>query len=364
MHTPPNTPVRSIRPRLSLVLAATLGLAGLASGPVYAADAMISPDRCETNKAAGNITFLTSFAYAASAGILDVVAAKELGYFKDYCLDVTIQPGGSNIQLVSANTAQIAGIGAPSDTMIGIDNGADIEGIATYGNEVAIELITMADSGIKSLDDFVGKTVGYKIAIPPQVEAMFLDNGVDTSKINWVSVGFDPSILPAGQVEGLAAYKSNEPRVLESQGLKIDEWDPAKYGVKSAFNTQIVNKEWAAAHPTAVEDFLRASMRAFNWINASDANLDTALGYAEKLSTAGYNVPLSKLRWQTEMKLIKESQPAGWGIGMQSVEQWQPEADMLVRFKLVKHPIDVAASFDNSYISSIYDGTKLIEKAE
>lgn len=341
----------------TLVAVAALGT-GLAVQPAMAED--ISAARCEANKAAGQITFLTSFAYAASAGILDVVAAKELGYFDALCLNVKIEPGSTNTQLVSANTAQIAGVGGASDVMVAIDNGANIYGIATYGNVGAIEVITMADSGIASLKDFEGKTVGYKGAVAPQFSAMFIDNGVDVNKINWVSVGYDPTILPNGQVQGLGAYKSNEPRALEAMGHKVTEWDPDAYGIHSTFNTQIANKDFTKANPTAVQDFMRASLKAFNWINESDANLDQALGFAAKLSDAGYDVAKSKTRWQMEMKLIKASQPDGVGVGTETVAQWQTEADMLVRFNLVKSAPDVAGAIDTSVIDSIYSAGALV----
>ncbi|WP_176083760.1 ABC transporter substrate-binding protein [Martelella sp. HB161492] len=334
----------------------------LAAGTVAPAHAetAISADRCEANKAAGKITFLTSFAYAATLGILDVVAAKERGLFDDLCLDVAIEPGSTNSQLVSANTAQIAGVGSASDVMVAIDNGADIVGVATYGNVGAIELLTMADSGIEELKDFEGKTVGYKGAIAPQFSAMMLDNGVDMGKINWVSVGYDPTILPNGNVQGLGAYKSNEPKVLEAKGNSVKEWDPDAYGVHSTFNAMIANKQWAAKNPTAIEDFLRAEFKAFDWINESDANLDEALSYAEKLSTSGYDVKQSKVRWQTELALMQGSLPEGMMPGQQSDAQWQPEADMLVRFNLVKAAPDIETAQDNTYIDAIYADGALV----
>src|SRR3954468_12635044 len=53
----------------------------------------ISPERCNQNKAAGKITFLTSFDFSAAASILDVTVAKEKGYFDAMCLDVDLKAG-------------------------------------------------------------------------------------------------------------------------------------------------------------------------------------------------------------------------------------------------------------------------------
>lgn len=359
---------RAIRATATLVLAGGLvagaisGCSGSSTSPAATGGAgAISSARCDKNKAAGAITYLTSYAFATTPTILDVLAADQLGYFKDLCLDITLQSGSTNAQLISAGTAQFGGLGSASDVMVARDSDAkDILSIATYGNTDAIELITMANSGINSLKDFEGKTVGYKGAIAPQFTAMFKSQGVDTSKINWVSVGYDPTILPQGQVQGLGAYKSNEPKQLEAAGYKLTEWDPAKYGVKSTFNTQIVNATFAKKNPTAVEDFLRASFKAYAWINDSDANLAKAIGWAKDRSQAGFNVALSTERWKTEVKLISDSQPKGLALGQQSVAQWQPEADLLLSSKLVKSAPAISADQGNSYIDSIYQNGKLV----
>ncbi|HAM11867.1 MAG TPA: nitrate ABC transporter substrate-binding protein [Microbacterium sp.] len=351
---------------LTLASASALLLAGCSGDADATDDAsastgvsdMISADRCAENEAAGPITFLTSYAYVASVGLLDVLTAKDQGMFEDMCLDVTIEPGSNNTQLVSAGTAQFAGVGSPSDVMVAIDNGADVSAIATYGNTPAIMLMTNTD--ISDLSQLEGTTAGYKGAIPPQISAMLTADGVDTASIEWVSVGYDPTILPQGQVDALTGYKSNEPLVLASQGYDVTEWDPADYGIESAFNTQIVNSTFAEEHPTAVEDFLRASFAAYAWINESDENLDAALAYAESLSEAGYDLDLSAQRWKTEVGLVEESQPEGTVLGYQAVDQWTPEADMLMENDLISAEPDIESEIDTSFVEAIYDDGELV----
>ncbi|MDO9395640.1 MAG: ABC transporter substrate-binding protein [Herbiconiux sp.] len=357
------------RRRLAAAAAATsaalaLLLAGCAADPAPQTPATgsdsIGAERCAANQAAGPITFLTSYAYVASVGIIDVLAADELGYFDALCLDVTLEAGSANAQLVSAGTAQLAGLGGASDVMVARDQGALITGVATYGDTGAIELLTNADSDIRELSDFVGKTVGYKGAIAPQFQAMFSRNGIDPASINWVSVGYDPTILPQGQVDALAAYKSNEPLTLAAAGHQVTEWDPADYGIESTFNTQVANTAWAEANPTAVEDFLRASFHALAWLQESDENLQQALGWAEARSDAGYEAASATERFATEVALMNGAQPAGLPIGATSAAQFTPEAEMLLEYDLVKTQPDVEAAQDPDYVAAIYDGTELV----
>src|SRR5882757_4444490 len=65
----------------SALVAAACGSGGKPAMPPPGSSRLISSNRCAQNKAAGKITFLTSFDYAASVGILDVLAADEVGYF-------------------------------------------------------------------------------------------------------------------------------------------------------------------------------------------------------------------------------------------------------------------------------------------
>ncbi|MGA8705523.1 MAG: ABC transporter substrate-binding protein [Steroidobacteraceae bacterium] len=349
-----------LRPTLAAAAATLLLNIPLAATAVDAAPPAISPARCALNRAAGPITFLTSFAYAATSGILDVLAARQLGYFDALCLRISIEPGSTNEQLVSAGTAQLAGLGDASSVLVAIDNGAAITGLMTYGNTSAIELLTLQSRGMKSLSELAGKTIGYKVAPAPQISAMLVAAHVPIESVNFVSVGFNPASLANGSVAGLIAYKSNEPRILAAEGYAVTEWDPEAYGIHSTFNVLVANRKFAAAHPTAVQDFLRATLHAFAWINQSDANLDRALGFAQTLSTAGFDLAGSRERWKIEARLIASSQPANTPFGHIADAQWQPEADMLVRAKLVSRPPVVASAHDNAYLDAIYEGTTLV----
>jgi ABC-type nitrate/sulfonate/bicarbonate transport system substrate-binding protein len=317
----------------------------------------ISAARCAQNKAAGKITFLSPFQYAASVAILDVLAAQQQGYFTAMCLNVVFKPGGVNTALVSSGQAQLGGVGGPSDAITAVANGAKIVGVSTYGNTSAIELLTLASSGINTLADFKGKTLGYKGAMPPILEAMFAKAGVANSSIREISVGYDPTILVKGQVKALVAYKSNEQPALEKMGVKLKVWDPQKFGLPSAFNTQIANRAFATAHPTAVQDFLRASYAGFAF---TDAHLPTVLAYAAKLTGGGnYDIAANTVRWRAESSLVRSTLLPGHGLGWQTTAQWKPELGYLEQFKLIPKPVDLVPLVDNSFNASIYDGTAL-----
>ena len=93
-------------------------------------------ERCEANKAAGNITYLSSFDFAAAASIVEVLVAERSGYFDELCLDVEIQSSFStaNYPLVAANDAQFSSGGSFSEIVtFAIANEADFVALAVEG---------------------------------------------------------------------------------------------------------------------------------------------------------------------------------------------------------------------------------------
>jgi NitT/TauT family transport system substrate-binding protein len=345
---------------VAVALAACGSSGGSTSTSTAKSTAFIGGSRCQQNKAAGPITYLTSYDLGGSVAIMNEIAADELGYFKDMCLTVTLRPAATNnAQLVSAGTAQVAGMGSASDALTAIANGAKIKGIATYGNVGQYELATMANGPVHSLKDLEGKTLGYKTAMPPQLTSMLINAGVNVSKVKEVSVGFDPNILPEGKVDAVQVYKDNEPNELKAEGYKILQWDPSKYGVKGTFSVMIANTAFAQAHPTAVEDFMRASFEAMQWINASKSNLNEAIQWSKGMSESGYSVKLQTARWIAGNKLVQENLIPGHGIGYQEASVWQPEANALLANKLITQPADVAAAQDDAFVDSIYRGATL-----
>ena len=92
--TPP--PPSHRRHRAGRRRAATAAASTPASAPAAPhGDAVVAgepfpEDRCAANEAAGTITYLSGFDFAATASIIDVVVAEQAGYFDDLCLDVEL----------------------------------------------------------------------------------------------------------------------------------------------------------------------------------------------------------------------------------------------------------------------------------
>jgi NitT/TauT family transport system substrate-binding protein len=342
------------------------GSSSPASGSDPAARLAISSSRCAQNKAAGKITYLSGYQFQSSASILEYVAASKLGYFSDLCLNVALVPGSGDTaqdtKLLASGQATIGGV-AEQDLIQARANGISIEGVSSYSDAGLDILMTNPDiTNLKQLD---GKIVGDKGYFPAAVEAMMVKAGVRWNSIHVVKEGYDPTVLPrkAGGLEALTGFISNEPNQLRSAGYKVTVWQPVKYGIPSSLGAMAVNPAFAAAHPAAVEDVLRAAIRAYSYCSASDAHAAQCVGYAADLSGATYDTKLNEAIWKTETQVVKEnpapSQPLG-GIDPANITKL---VDMLHQFGIIPAsvtPAEAAGWFNDSYIKAIYKGDTLI----
>ncbi|GHH74835.1 ABC transporter substrate-binding protein [Promicromonospora soli] len=344
---------------------ALVALAGCATGDDTAAasdaGSAISAERCAENEAAGTITFLTGYQYQASASILEIVAADELGYFDALCLDVEIQPGtgdtGQNTQLVASDQVQFTSV-SQQNLLQAHDTGIDLRGISSYSNVGLEILMTMPE--VTDLAELDGTILGHKGGLPAAVEAMLDEAGADVDSMQQVVVGYDPSILPRGQVDSLTGFISNEPNLLTASGEDVTVWRPYDFGVPSSLGSLAVNPAFADEHPGVVEDFLRASFHAFEYC---EANAEECVGYTAELSGEGYDVDHNVNIWTTETEIVRESQRDGANFGAIDEENVVAIVDLLNGFSLLENDIsedEALGLFETSYVDAIFADGELI----
>ncbi len=274
-------------------------------------------ERCELNKAAGTISYLTGFDFAATASIVDVLVADHHGYYDELCLDVDIAASFStaNYPLVAGNDAQFSSSGSFSElATFAAVNEADLVALAVEGR-VAIDSL-MVKPEIAGLEQLAGTTIGVKGKLPPSIAAMLAQAGLveGTDFETLLLEGFNP--VAHWEVEGISAipgWKSNEPGALERAGVDFDLYDPADYDVPGSFGLIYTNRQFLTEHPTAAHDFMRATMRGLADAIADPAaaaqiavDLINGNGNPNFLSPEG-----ETFRWDTDAKLITATTPAG-----------------------------------------------------
>ncbi len=342
--------------------AATGGIGVVAGEPFPA-------DRCAANEAAGTITYLTGFDFAAAASIVEVIVADDQGYYDDLCLDVEIQASFStaNYALIAENDAQFSSGGSFSE-VVEFANANDAEFVVlAVDGRAPIDVLMVKPGETSSLADLAGTTIGVKEKLPTSVQVMLAEQGlVEGDDFATVAVeGFDPvAHFEIDAIVGVPGWRSNEPGTLERAGVGFDLYDTVEFEIPGSFGIVYTNQQFIDEHPTAVEDFMRASM-----LGLADAIADpeAAANTAVELINAGGNPNFLSpegevFRWTTDAALITELTPEGVGFGVPDAALLQTELDTYAATGLFgdDETPDAASVLGLDIMASIYDGPTVI----
>jgi NitT/TauT family transport system substrate-binding protein len=324
-------------------------------------------ERCAANEEAGTITFLTGFDYAAASSIVDVIAADAAGYYDELCLDVEIRPGFSsaNYPQVAAGTAQFASGGSFSE-IVAFSAANDARFVATtVEGRSAIDTLIIKSGEAAELSDLAGSTIGVKGKLPPSIDVMLRGAGlVEGDDFNTVLLdGFDPlAHIEIDSIIGLPGWKSNEVGQLERAGVGIQLFDPLQFGVPGSFGVIFTSVEFAEEHPTAAEDFVRATMRGLqDAVSDPETAATTAVGLINANGNPSFLSPEGEVfRWQTEAALVLDGTPEGMGLGVLDVASLQAELDAYSDVGLFGETTPLAANFIIDLASAVYDDTQMV----
>lgn len=302
--------------------------------------------RCAANQAAGTIVYLTGNGYAASASIVDVLIAEERGYFDEMCLDVEVRPSftSDNYSLVLVNDAQFASAGSFSEVVdFAAENIPDYVVLAVEGR-TGIDALITPEGAIDGLDDLRGTTIGVKGVLTPSVRAMLSAAGLvegDDFEVLELDGQSAAVHLQRPDVVGFTGYKNDDPFQLDQADLDYDLLDPSAQGVPGSFGVLYTNRQFYEQHPTAVQDFMRATMKG---LADAIARPLAAARLAVRLSEAGdpeqvLNLPTERYRWQVEADLVAAGVSARLPLGV-------PDHDLL------RHELEAYAA------AGLFDGVE------
>ena len=319
-----------------------------------------SDERCEANQAAGKLIFLSGFDFAAAAGILDVVAAEAEGFFDEMCLDVQLQSGLSpaNSAALAAGTTQFAVVASFGEMVRqNVNGGTDLMAFAQLGHTSISELIVPAGT-ITSLSDLRGKTIGIKGDLPSPVQAMLAAEGAQRGTFEELLLdGFDPVAHLALGIDALPVYKSNEPAALDREGIEYVEFDPLDFDIPASFAVYISSRENYEKWPTAIEDFVRAGLRGYQF---AVENPEVAVAHAfELINAAGNQFWLAEThelsRWRVERSMVENVTPEGFVVGQLNTPRLGEEIQLLADLGELETLPDWESMLDDSVVPKLHD---------
>jgi NitT/TauT family transport system substrate-binding protein len=280
------------------------------------------------------------------------LVALEKGYYKEAGVDLELQPAGPDIKpaVTVASGIDTYGIGHPNQIIAGRSNGAPLVMVAQLGQKSVTAYIARKSSGITSIKDMPGRSVGLWFGGDEQEFLAMLDRaGIPQSDVKIVSQGYDIIGWLNGDYEVMQVTLYNELQQVYRQGIAKDDLvflDPAEQGVAMVSTGIFTTEDQIKSNPANVQAVVDATMRG--WKEALE-NPQAAAEIVVK-----YNSELNVDEQVDQIKAMGELFCAGATLegkfGESDPKAWETVQEILLKAKLIDAPIDVTTGFTNAFV--------------
>lgn len=285
-------------------------------------------------------------------------AAVEKGYFSAEGLKVTISRGfggADSVQKLGAGKFDV-GMTDPGSLMLGQAQGIKIKMVGMYHDKAPFVLRWLDDSGIKSLKDLEGKTVGAPAGdsnlklLPALLEL----NGIDFKKINVIHVtpAARESMLVSGKVNVVTGFHIQQPMIdvlAGKQGKKVKMTLYADHGVDVYGFGVAVMEKYGMENAGTLRKFMRAAVKGMAYgISNPDETVKMWLKHYPQgdpmTNRQVWDLTIDGMLTPEQMKL---------GIWRMEHKKWVTTRDILTKGYNLKTKLPVNALYTNEYLPTI-----------
>jgi len=304
--------------------------------------------------------------------------ARELGFYAEEGLDVTILDGGNvnpTVQVGSGNAD--FGTDWVANMLAQREQGLDVVTIAQVFQDSGYRLVALADSGIQEIADLAGRSVGvWGFGNEFAAEAVFaaagftsnLDPTVQDPDVNAVVYAFDPSLVFPHEVDVASAMTYNELDQIVGLGYPLEQLvvlDPADIGADLLEDNIFTTPQLLASENfkgsglsgrEVAERFVRASIRGWEYaVENQDEAVQIVLKYCgDTCSGSGSTQsPLIHQTWQMAetAKLVKPTPDTV--VGALNREAFERSVALLVEVGLLQQPVAFEDAVDTSVLEAL-----------
>ena len=346
--------------RWGVAVIAAVGATTLLAGCVGAADS------ADGGSESGAIPVEVLLPIPEGLAFTPLIVAREQGLFEDADIDLTtaVADGSGYLsQQIVAGNVDFALMGA-ADAVVSFSKRDDVRVIFCNQVNNVYRIVAKADSGITSMEDLEGKSLGYTEPGGGEsqlVSAAIAGAGlVENETITLVPVGpAGPQSLVALQDDTIQAYSSSFPDVaaLAAEGIEWVDITPAKYsnvpGACMVTTEDVLSTEEGMAAATAV---------ATAWVQAqyfAIENPDEAFEIVcSAIESACENEDAAKALYAEALNLI--TPPDGQRPGELRESSWNTVVEILAATDTVSADLDITPLIGgenvDAVIAAAYDG--------
>jgi NitT/TauT family transport system substrate-binding protein len=282
--------------------------------------------------------------------------AETNGHFTANGLDATVKPGGfdsegnfiSPLNVLLSGEADFATISS-STLLVERAKGTPLVAIASIAQRSPVSLISLAETGIVTPADLVGKTVAVTDDVARYtLETLLNAQEIQVENVNIVprpGFGIDP--LLNGDVDALSGWILNEGLLVTEAGREPNILLYSDYGINSYSFLIVTTEDMIEKQPAAVQGMVQALI---------DGTQDV-VNDLEKAAevTVQYNSELDKdaqlARLQIFLPLIN---PPGEVLGNIDRDVLELEHQLLLDNGLLTEPVELDAAYTLEFINKVH----------
>ena len=281
--------------------------------------------------------------------------AKARGYYEAEGIDLTINPGGPNLltENLVATGADTFGLSGGTDSVFAArDKGLPVVCVGVAHQVTPFVFVSRADGPVKALTDFRGKTVTTWFTGANYVLlGMLAQAGIKQSDLTLQpqQVSMTPFIDGQSDVATATVYNEYYTLLTRMGADKLRRFVPEDYGVTFPRDTVIASEATVKDNPKLVQGFLRASIRGWREaLRDPKAGVDSVMAVAPTL-----NRPAQEFMLTEAGKLMVAGQAAQDGLLWINRDAVKSAHDFLLKYEVIKKPVDLAAAYDRSFLDAI-----------
>jgi NitT/TauT family transport system substrate-binding protein len=276
--------------------------------------------------------------------------AEELGYYAEENLDVTLLEGGPDVDIVETVTHGGAdfGVFGSENLIMARGQGQPVVAIAAIYRRSPLVFVSMAGSGIRQPEDFIGHSAALAPEARVQLNAMMHRLGLDASQIEIQPYRYDHAAFLEGNVDITYGYSTGGLIRLRQTGVELNEIWPSDYGVHFYADTLFSTDTYLEQNPDVTTRFLRATLQGWRKaIENTDQAATVTMDYAKEADP-----DLQALMMEASLPMIHTGVDH---IGWMEPEIWEDMHADLVEQDILAKPIDIEQVYTLAYLERVYN---------
>ncbi len=280
-----------------------------------------------------------------------IFLARDKGFFRNEGIDVDVLAGeGSTVtvKLVGNGNADF-GYAAADQAMMAYAKGLPVVASAVILQKNPVAVIFPQASGIKTLQDLYGKTLGVPTLSVAEKQWRYVEklNHIDGSKIHQVSLGTGiATMIEAKKVDAAVAFFFNDGLKVVSDGTPMGWILLSDVGLPIYSTSLIVSEDTINKNPDLVHRFTRAFVKGWTYsLSHQDEALQTFLK-----DNPTVDRKYSALKFPEVLKLTQTPDTEKNGIGYSTQDKWDAMQKALLEMGIMDKGFDVANVFTDKFL--------------